>query len=920
MRMGKSLKLVLILTLSLALTFGLSSFYVFAEDNNSNASNVEATQPEQDLLDTEGENEENADNEMNSDAANADSGEIVGDDEASAVQTQGSAETSASSEKIAMGGGTPGIATQEVSVAKIGSVSYETLQAAFEAASASDTIVLQEDVTLTETINVSKSVTLNLNGKTITVNITADSTTVNAFTVNEATTFTISNGSIYGTSGKDNRAIEGKANSNITLKQVIITNFAITGNGAAVYINSGTLTAEEKCSFGYYDYDKRVATKLSASNGGAIFARNSEVTIKDSRLLYNSSVDSSGSSDQYWYGGGSLFLEGGNATISGNYFFSCTTKDYGGAIHLDIVKEVKFENNKMDYCAAYNHRLAGGTSSRGGDGGTLYVRLFDKISFKGNTISNSFAMSNGGGMHVLGNSGSNFVFENSTVTKCEAGHRGGGMKLQMSEGSRLELISGLISENSATEMGGGIDYTTHNQTALRMSNVLITENEAVRGAGIWACPTSETYSYSTLGGTIYNNKASGKINASLTYGALGASGDEVRYEGKDTKDAFVVSGNKPSASTIMTVTKRALGGGLMKWYLDEEGNRYEEGDAEVESAIHTDTSDSFGLHGVLSEEHQALATAEAKLIIKGNSCTRRGGGIASNSPIIIGLEGVDVSVKVTKTWDEKEHPGSVLVDLYRVNADNSEIKLDHDVELNADNNWQVEFTDLPSKYTDSNGVVQDCTYKVKEHSVEGWASESTTSYDDSTKTYTVNIENKLIHYGDLSITKQTEGSGADADEYFDFTVTLDKEITGTYGDLEFKDGVASFKLKNGETKTARGIISGTAYKVQEKQANEGGYQTSSENEEGLISADETVSVVFTNYREANIEDDDDPVHDNSNEPGGSSSDNPSNDSSGDTPQTGDLLVSGALMVFLVLFSGTMLAVLRVARKKAAKNK
>lgn len=74
----------------------------------------------------------------------------------------------------------------------------------------------------------------------------------------------------------------------------------------------------------------------------------------------------------------------------------------------------------------------------------------------------------------------------------------------------------------------------------------------------------------------------------------------------------------------------------------------------------------------------------------------------------------------------------------------------------------------------------------------------------------------------LEVSKTVSGEGADQNEAFTFTVTLnDKTIKGTYGDMEFVDGVATFDLKHGEKKTAIGLPPGTKYEVTE--SNKDGY-------------------------------------------------------------------------------------------------
>ena len=70
--------------------------------------------------------------------------------------------------------------------------------------------------------------------------------------------------------------------------------------------------------------------------------------------------------------------------------------------------------------------------------------------------------------------------------------------------------------------------------------------------------------------------------------------------------------------------------------------------------------------------------------------------------------------------------------------------------------------------------------------------------------------------GDLSVSKTIAGDGADQTEKFTFTVTLgDTSISGTYGDMTFINGVATFQLGHGESAKATGLPAGLAYTVTE---------------------------------------------------------------------------------------------------------
>ena len=52
--------------------------------------------------------------------------------------------------------------------------------------------------------------------------------------------------------------------------------------------------------------------------------------------------------------------------------------------------------------------------------------------------------------------------------------------------------------------------------------------------------------------------------------------------------------------------------------------------------------------------------------------------------------------------------------------------------------------------------------------------------------------------GNLTVSKTISGNAADSTKAFDFTVTLgDTSINGTYGDMSFTNGVATFTLKGG---------------------------------------------------------------------------------------------------------------------------
>lgn len=104
-------------------------------------------------------------------------------------------------------------------------------------------------------------------------------------------------------------------------------------------------------------------------------------------------------------------------------------------------------------------------------------------------------------------------------------------------------------------------------------------------------------------------------------------------------------------------------------------------------------------------------------------------------------------------------------------------------------------------------------------------------------------------HGNLSVAKTVAGNNGDTSKAFNFTVTLsDTGINGTFGEMTFADGVATFVLKHGESKTAVGLPAGITYTVTEAEADKDGYTTTSVNASGSIIKDDTAAATFTNTR------------------------------------------------------------------------
>lgn len=105
-----------------------------------------------------------------------------------------------------------------------------------------------------------------------------------------------------------------------------------------------------------------------------------------------------------------------------------------------------------------------------------------------------------------------------------------------------------------------------------------------------------------------------------------------------------------------------------------------------------------------------------------------------------------------------------------------------------------------------------------------------------------------VQEGALSVTKHVTGE-VNSTRNFTFTVKLGgpgANLTGTYGDMEFSNGEATFTLADGQTKTAEHLPAGATYTVTEEPNDN--YTTTSENAEGTIAKGATSQASFTNTR------------------------------------------------------------------------
>ena len=144
------------------------------------------------------------------------------------------------------------------SVAQVGFKAFNTLQAAIDAAQDGETVTLLADAT--EDVAISKSITLDLGGKTLT-NTNASKATISV----TSGTVTVKNGNVVGGTGYYNIEVTKGSNANLTLADVTAT----AGNtGSSMIDNWGTLTIESGTYTGGLDVVKsEPSAKLTITGG-----------------------------------------------------------------------------------------------------------------------------------------------------------------------------------------------------------------------------------------------------------------------------------------------------------------------------------------------------------------------------------------------------------------------------------------------------------------------------------------------------------------------------------------------------------------------------------------------------------------------------------------------------------------------------
>ncbi|GAC1547155.1 MAG: choice-of-anchor Q domain-containing protein [Herpetosiphon sp.] len=289
------------------------------------------------------------------------------------------------------------------------------------------------------------SITFNCGGAATIINLTNQKTITSDTTLDGANLITLSGGNAT-------RLFLVTNAKTLTLNNLTLTNGYVNADGGAIYNQNGTLILNHSTI--------QNSQTTTNGSGGAIVSYGG-LTITDSLFVKNRAAN-----------GGALYVRSGQATIRNSVLrenaTTSTTDGWGGALFLWDNVRVDIEGGEIAYNTA---RLGGGIHNRFA---TSSVTLHD-----GTNIHNNEATTGGGIYNLSGTATlTNVTLQSNLVTATTGNSGGGGI---YNDGGTATLTNVTLQGNSVTTSttgygsGGGI-YNLSGTTTL--TNVTLQGNSA----------------------------------------------------------------------------------------------------------------------------------------------------------------------------------------------------------------------------------------------------------------------------------------------------------------------------------------------------------------------------------------------------------------------------------------------------------
>lgn len=488
------------------------------------------------------------------------------------------------------------------------------------------------------------------------------------------------------------------ATANPQVKTIYMTG-TVDASGELSLENTQAKIQREESFGGYlFSIKKGNAASLKAividGNGEAPKAKKSLIEVSgsldilDGAVLQNNKIVNAANTRSW---GGAIYSYQGNVRMRGGLIQDNQAVEGGGIVLLGAKMEFAggaIQNNNA------NRLYDADVRQYYGSGGGILLKDGAVLDMKGNAlVKNNTAAETGGGISVgsrdWSDRGDLFTMRGGILEGNEAGAAGGGLFVQAGLNGRVskaEISAGQIIRNKMNgtgrtekQFGGGGIYVngmpprymdlSWTSGELHLTNVAVVDNEArIAGGGMAACPVSRSYIYAKDGGAIYNNRA------------------------REAKDFYVLSNKYYGAhggEPYLSISDRMLGGKPYDWK-DENGD-----------PVDVSQYDKIIPHGEEVKLHTEQSYSEeeigklAKVIIKENTSTTRGGGIGSNGTVYIGTDKPKKDVEVVKSWAKGLEPEEVEIEL---RAKKNDIDwLIETVKLNKQNGFKHVFRNLPEQ-------------------------------------------------------------------------------------------------------------------------------------------------------------------------------------------------------------------------------
>ena len=598
-------------------------------------------------------------------------------------------------------------------------------------------------------------------------------------------------------------------------------------NGGTIVLNSGAILQNNKAM--------QFGSGVLANNGV-------NITMEDGAIIRNNT------NRNYELGGGILIGNGSTFTMNGGEISGNTANGGGGVAIIGstmVMNNGTISNNSTYQTSGQGSYGAGVyvadyANSSGGD--TLFTATPASFEMNGGKITGNKALDYGGGIVTFPQRSKKITIniKNGEISGNKVTRGSGGAVAAFFGVTELNIKDGTLTGNSAYQFGGGVFL--YQATNVTISGGTISENKALRGGG-GVC-LREGSAVKQTGGSIENNVA--KVGGGI-------------YSGTYTMTGGVIKDNNNSLTEEARLS--TLGDGVFVGTAFNLGN-----DAEISTNndVYLTAGDSISKEGryinvispytgastakpiqIHSEDRTVENTEIGTQLVR--YMTDAGGEAAAATADADGIfvpswkmpEGLAIGQsKAAGKTDWMTYVPAVKIQYQWVSTDNP--------------------TDVTPPANDYIRTGRAYTAKAQQNShqgytFDGWYTDTTCTvpYVNGTvlNTDTVLYGRWKAEHGNLSVAKTVAGNNGDTSKAFNFTVTLgDTGINGTFGDMTFADGVATFVLKHGESKTAVGLPAGITYTVTEAEADKDGYTTTSVNASGSIIKDDTAAVTFTNTR------------------------------------------------------------------------